>query len=99
MTSTPATNGAAPAAQREAPKPEPMGSERSQTQTQGGKQIMRRFEDLIEAVQGYHPSPDIGLIQRAYMYSAKVHAGQLRKSGEPYLVHPLEVAYILTQLR
>ncbi len=102
MTSTPASNGAAPAAQREAPTPSPMAPERSQTQggdSPGKKLIMRRFEDIIESVQGYHPAPDLGLIQRAYMYSAKVHAGQLRKSGEPYLIHPLEVAYILTQLR
>ncbi|MBC7792286.1 MAG: bifunctional (p)ppGpp synthetase/guanosine-3',5'-bis(diphosphate) 3'-pyrophosphohydrolase [Clostridia bacterium] len=63
------------------------------------KKITRRFEDIIEAVQEYHPSPDMGLIQRAYMYSAKVHAGQVRKSGEPYLIHPLEVAWLLTQLR
>jgi GTP pyrophosphokinase len=59
----------------------------------------RRFEDILESIQSYHPAPDVGLIQRAYMYSAKVHAGQLRKSGEPYLIHPLEVAYLLTLLR
>jgi len=59
----------------------------------------RRFEDILEAVQQYHPQPNIELIQRAYMYSAKVHAGQVRKSGEPYLIHPLEVAYLLTELR
>jgi guanosine-3',5'-bis(diphosphate) 3'-pyrophosphohydrolase len=82
---------------KEAPAPTPMGAERSATGTGAGR-IMARFEDLIEAVSSYHPSPDIGLIQRAYMYSAKVHAGQVRKSGEPYLIHPLEVAYLLTQL-
>ncbi|MEL6338434.1 MAG: bifunctional (p)ppGpp synthetase/guanosine-3',5'-bis(diphosphate) 3'-pyrophosphohydrolase [Myxococcota bacterium] len=59
----------------------------------------RRYEDIVEAVQSYKPNPNIDLIQRAYMYSAKVHAGQVRKSGEPYLTHPLEVAYILTQLK
>ena len=59
----------------------------------------RRFEDIAEALTAYHPSPDIAFVQRAYMYSAKVHAGQVRKSGEPYLIHPLEVAYLLTQLR
>ncbi len=61
--------------------------------------MTRRIEDVIEAIQAYHPSPDLEAIQRAYMYSAKVHAGQQRRSGEPYLVHPLEVAYVLTQLR
>src|SRR5688572_24470794 len=60
---------------------------------------MRRFEDIVEAMNGYMPEADLDLIQRAYMYSAKVHAGQVRKSGEPYLIHPLEVAYLLTQLR
>ncbi|MEE8408794.1 MAG: HD domain-containing protein, partial [Myxococcota bacterium] len=59
----------------------------------------RRVEDILEAIQAYIPAPNHELIRRAYMYSAKVHAGQLRKSGEPYLVHPLEVAYTLTQLR
>lgn len=60
---------------------------------------MRRVEDIVEAIQEYHPEPNIALIQRAYIYSAKVHAGQTRKSGEPYLVHPLEVAFLLTKLR
>ena len=58
-----------------------------------------RIDDIIEAVQAYHPDPDIAFLQRAYMYSAKVHAGQVRKSGEPYLVHPLEVSLLLTRLR
>ncbi|RYE90584.1 MAG: bifunctional (p)ppGpp synthetase/guanosine-3',5'-bis(diphosphate) 3'-pyrophosphohydrolase, partial [Cytophagaceae bacterium] len=60
---------------------------------------MRRFEDIAEAIQEYHPGADIAFIQRAYLYSAKVHAGQTRKSGEPYLIHPLEVAFLLTRLR
>ena len=60
---------------------------------------MRRVEDIVEAIVDYHPDANIALIQRAYLYSAKVHAGQTRKSGEPYLVHPIEVAYLLTQLR
>jgi guanosine-3',5'-bis(diphosphate) 3'-pyrophosphohydrolase len=59
----------------------------------------RRFEDIVEALEEYHPSPNVDLIEKAYMYSAKVHSGQVRKSGEPYLVHPLEVAYLLTKLR
>ena len=48
---------------------------------------------------GYHPDPDLDLIKKAYVYSAKVHQGQIRKSGEPYLVHPLEVAGILAEMR
>ena len=59
----------------------------------------RRYEDIAEALAAYHPDADFSLVRRAYMYSAKVHAGQVRKSGEPYLVHPIEVSYLLTQLR
>ncbi len=47
----------------------------------------------------YHPNPDLDLIKKAYVYSAKVHQGQIRKSGEPYLVHPLEVAGLLAELK
>ncbi len=57
-----------------------------------------RFEDIASALRSYNEEADIDLIKRAYVYSAKVHAGQLRKSGEPYLIHPLEVAFILTTL-
>ena len=60
---------------------------------------IRRYEDIAEALSSYHPEPNLELVQKAYLYSAKVHAGQLRKSGEPYLVHPIEVAYLLTKLR
>jgi GTP pyrophosphokinase len=58
-----------------------------------------RIDDIIEDVRSYHPSADVTLIQKAYVYSARVHAGQVRKSGEPYLVHPLEVARLLARLR
>ncbi|MEZ4271319.1 MAG: bifunctional (p)ppGpp synthetase/guanosine-3',5'-bis(diphosphate) 3'-pyrophosphohydrolase, partial [Myxococcota bacterium] len=58
-----------------------------------------RLDDILEAISSYHANPDIVSIQRAYMYSAKVHGGQVRKSGEPYLVHPLAVANLLTRLR
>jgi GTP diphosphokinase / guanosine-3',5'-bis(diphosphate) 3'-diphosphatase len=56
------------------------------------------IENVIEALLAYHPEADVDLIQRAYEYSAKVHAGQVRKSGEPYLIHPVEVAFLLTKL-
>jgi GTP pyrophosphokinase len=58
-----------------------------------------RLNDILDRVSSYHPDPDLDLIKKAYVYSAKVHQGQLRKSGEPYLVHPLEVAGILAELR
>jgi len=58
-----------------------------------------RLNDILQRVSGYHPDPDLDIIKKAYVYSAKVHQGQVRKSGEPYLIHPLEVAGILAQLR
>ncbi len=58
----------------------------------------RRIEDVVSALKAYYPTADVGLIERAYAYSAKVHEGQVRRSGEPYLIHPLEVAYLLTAL-
>jgi GTP diphosphokinase / guanosine-3',5'-bis(diphosphate) 3'-diphosphatase len=60
---------------------------------------MIRLSDILHQVSAYHPDADLDIIKKAYVYSAKVHQGQLRKSGEPYLVHPLEVAGILAQLK
>lgn len=61
--------------------------------------MIRKGTDIVDAVLAYHSGANVELLKSAYNYSEKVHAGQLRKSGEPYLVHPVEVAYILTQLR
>jgi len=58
-----------------------------------------RLNDILDRVAGYHPEPDLDLIKKAYVYSAKVHQGQIRKTGEPYLVHPLEVAGLLAELK
>ena len=60
---------------------------------------MIRLNDILEKVSAYHADADLDLIKKAYVYSAKVHQGQVRKSGEPYLVHPLEVAGILADLK
>jgi len=60
---------------------------------------MLRFNDVLERLTSYNPHADIELLKKAYVFSAKVHSGQLRLSGEPYLIHPLEVAGILTQLK
>jgi guanosine-3',5'-bis(diphosphate) 3'-pyrophosphohydrolase len=60
---------------------------------------MLQAEQLIDRVRGYQPSVDSELIQRAYDYSFKMHAGQTRKSGQPYIVHPVSVAGILADLR
>ena len=60
---------------------------------------MIRLNDILEKVSAYHADADLDLIKKAYVYSAKVHQGQIRKSGEPYLIHPLEVAGILAEMR
>src|SRR5215471_12386666 len=60
---------------------------------------MIRFEDLLEKVRTANPEADTELLRRAYVFSAYEHKGQTRRSGEPYLVHPLEVADILADLR
>ena len=56
------------------------------------------YQDLISCVQKYHPSDDISMIAKAYEVAGKAHEGQLRKSGEPYIIHPLNVALILAEL-
>jgi GTP diphosphokinase / guanosine-3',5'-bis(diphosphate) 3'-diphosphatase len=60
---------------------------------------MIRFEDLVEKVRASNPDADTELLRRAYVFSAFEHKGQLRHSGEPYLVHPLEVADQLADMR
>ena len=60
---------------------------------------MLRFNDIAEQVESYNPSADLGLLEKAYVFSAKVHQGQMRRSGQPYLIHPLEVAGILTKMK
>ncbi len=60
---------------------------------------MIRIEDIVEKVSRNHPQADLDLLRRAYLFSAREHKGQMRASGEPYLVHPLEVANILADMR
>lgn len=56
------------------------------------------YRDLISRVQKYHPSDDISLIEKAYKLAFEAHKTQVRKSGEPYIIHPLCVAIILADL-
>ena len=56
------------------------------------------YKGLIDRVRKYHPSDDISLIEKAYQQAAEAHKDQLRKSGEPYIIHPLCVAIILADL-
>ena len=60
---------------------------------------MLRFNDIADRALEVDPECDLELLQRAYVFSAKVHEGQERVSGEPYLIHPLEVAGVLLELR
>ena len=60
---------------------------------------MIRFEDLLEKVRAYSPDADVELLRRAYVFSAFEHRGQVRRSGEPYLIHPLAVAEFLVDLK
>jgi GTP diphosphokinase / guanosine-3',5'-bis(diphosphate) 3'-diphosphatase len=60
---------------------------------------MIRINTIIDELLSYWPQADIDLIQKAYIFSAKVHEGQVRLSGEVYLSHPLEVAWLLTQMK
>ncbi len=56
------------------------------------------YQELVASVRKYHPSADISLIQKAYLVAKDFHEGQVRKSGEPYIIHPLCVAIILAEL-
>jgi GTP pyrophosphokinase len=60
---------------------------------------MIRFEDLLEKVRAYSPDADVELLRRAYVFSAFEHRGQVRHSGEPYLIHPLAVADLLADMK
>src|SRR5437763_15668336 len=60
---------------------------------------MTRFEDILDKVESYKPDFDEELLQKAYIFSAREHRGQVRSSGDPYLLHPLNVAYILAEMR
>ncbi len=58
-----------------------------------------RLNDILDAVRTYAPDADLDVVMRAYMYAAKMHAGQKRKSGEPYFIHPIAVAGILAEVK
>ncbi|HEV8342741.1 MAG TPA: bifunctional (p)ppGpp synthetase/guanosine-3',5'-bis(diphosphate) 3'-pyrophosphohydrolase [Candidatus Binatia bacterium] len=58
-----------------------------------------RINDLIEKVQVYHPAAEIDVIRKAYEFSSRVHKGQKRLSGEPFLIHPMAVAGIIADLK
>ncbi|MCB0411050.1 MAG: bifunctional (p)ppGpp synthetase/guanosine-3',5'-bis(diphosphate) 3'-pyrophosphohydrolase, partial [Bdellovibrionales bacterium] len=57
------------------------------------------LDDLLKKISEYYPQADLSLIKSAYEFSEKAHAGQIRRSGEPYIYHPLGVAGILAELK
>ena len=60
---------------------------------------MIRITDILEESQKYLSQKDLEMVEKAYIFSASVHQGQLRLSGEPYLIHPLEVTGMLVEMR
>jgi guanosine-3',5'-bis(diphosphate) 3'-pyrophosphohydrolase len=59
---------------------------------------MVRFDDILEKISSSYGEKDIALLQKAYVFSARAHKGQVRRSGEPYLSHPLEVTNLLADM-
>ena len=68
------------------------------TQTKDFVEPEDLHNQLLEKVKKYHPSGDLSQIETAYKVAYNAHKGQLRKSGEPYIIHPLCVAIILADL-
>lgn len=84
-----------------------MVDKKTPRQTMGKKEISKPddftkpeelYDRLIQTIKQYHPSTDLSLIEKAYNMANNAHLGQLRKSGEPYIIHPLCVALILAEL-
>ncbi len=63
------------------------------------RSIDQRFEALLRQVQANRPSEDISLIRKAWDFCVQHHEGQMRASGEPYIIHPLEVAEVLAEMK
>jgi GTP pyrophosphokinase len=60
---------------------------------------LTKFRELMKRIQENRPQDDLSIVKKAYDYSLKHHEGQMRASGEPYLVHPLEVALVLAEMK
>src|SRR5947207_9777415 len=60
---------------------------------------MHQLDQIISELAGYFPSADLPLVRRAYQFAAQAHDGQTRKSGDPYVTHPLSVAHIIAELK
>ncbi|HTA79599.1 MAG TPA: bifunctional (p)ppGpp synthetase/guanosine-3',5'-bis(diphosphate) 3'-pyrophosphohydrolase [Terracidiphilus sp.] len=78
------------------PGPEPV----SVSPTEDGQHaIDQRFDGLLRQVQANRPGDDVGLIRKAWDFCVQHHKGQMRASGEPYIIHPLEVAEVLAEMK
>jgi GTP pyrophosphokinase len=64
-----------------------------------GLSVNERFEGLLRHVQANRPNEDVSLIRKAWEFCVKHHEGQMRASGEPYIIHPLEVAEVLAEMK
>ena len=60
---------------------------------------MPRLQQILNNVKSYHPEADLELIKRAYEHAAQAHEGQTRKSGDPYVTHPLNTALVISELK
>src|SRR5581483_10600149 len=74
-----------------------MGTLRQQIAT--NMLTVTKFRELLQTMRENRPQDDLELVRKAYEFSQMHHAGQSRASGEPYLVHPLEVALVLAQMK
>ena len=61
--------------------------------------IDARFRALLDTVRAHRPHDDVDIIRRAWEFSLEHHQGQVRASGEPYVLHPLEVAHVLAEMK
>ncbi|HXT67470.1 MAG TPA: HD domain-containing protein, partial [Nitrospiraceae bacterium] len=62
-------------------------------------ETVTELDQLLDRIKSYYADADLGLVRKAYEFSAKAHVGQLRLSGEPYVQHPIAVAGVLTSLK
>ena len=60
---------------------------------------MSSLTELVAKVRAYHPSADTELIDKAFAYSERMHDGQMRKSGDPYFIHPTSVAHVIAEMK
>jgi len=60
---------------------------------------MLKLADILDGIRVYDPTADIDLIKKAYVFASTSHEGQFRKSGEPYITHPLAIAKLITETK